>query len=186
MDLGFDLDGVWLNTAKYKAQLAFELYGVKVLDVDNFNRVNAVGNILTGEQYTKITQVAWKASKGEIEPMPGAIEYTHQLKNDGHSSVIITSREGEYLEAGRALLDFYGITIETRGVGNGKSKAVAAAGLHAYVDDSLVKLRHLVGVVPHRFLFSHRYNQHLDTTWIARRVSGWADFYNEIRTLGAP
>ncbi len=66
-------------------------------------------------------------------------------------------------------------------MGNPKTKA--CKGLEVYIDDDLPKLEDLVGIVPHLFLFSWGYNEHVEVGDVAKRVKSWKDFYAEIRGL---
>ena len=74
------------------------------------------------------------------------------------------------------------LPITSTGFGN--SKAEACKGLDVYVDDDLDKLEPLVGIVPHRFLFTWEYNTHTSfDPAIAVRVNSWEQFYTEIKKV---
>ena len=67
-------------------------------------------------------------------------------------------------------------------MGYGKSKDPAVKDFDMFVDDDLDKLEQLMDIVPHRYLFSWGYNEHVDETDIAKRVSSWEELYNVVQT----
>jgi 5'(3')-deoxyribonucleotidase len=118
-----------------------------------------------------------------LEPVEDAFLYIRKLRRDGHEIRIITSRKGNALEAAVGWLREHDMDLPIEGVGVNKSKARAAMHSDIFIDDSLKKLYQLMGVVPHRFLFSWGYNKSYDEGGIATRVNSWEDFYKHINKI---
>ncbi|MEK7660151.1 MAG: hypothetical protein AAB343_03025 [Patescibacteria group bacterium] len=118
-----------------------------------------------------------------MELVPGVIEYTQQLLSEGHEISVVTSRSHTMIDIAQEWSWRNGLTFNFVGVGYGNSKADVARGLACYIDDDLDKLVPLRDIVPHRFLFSWGYNAHVDVGNVARRISSWEEFYNEIQKL---
>ncbi len=185
MRIGLDFDGVIANCGKLKADGARELYGLDIQPT-NFSKEFVVGaGYLTIEEYRNLQRKVYETPEfiSLMEPVGGAFEYVSRLVADGHIVQVITSRSGLVLEVAKAWLLRQGLKLSVVGVGYGRSKAEAALGLDVYIDDDFQKLEQLVGVVPHRFLFSWGYNAGLDVGTLARRVASWREFYEAISLL---
>ena len=186
MKLGLDCDGVVVDSGKLKSEGVKELYGMEI-PPEEFKRELLVGsNIFTQEQYTHIqSQIYASRDLGlKMEPVKDAIEYISKLQDEGHELTVITSRRGDAAEIAREWMRAHSLELELVSVGKGENKSSACHGLNCYIDDDLDKLGYLVGVVPHRFLFTWGYNLHVKVPkLIARRVDSWKSFYKEISAL---
>jgi hypothetical protein len=111
--------------------------------------------------------------------------FVRQLQKKGHELQIVTSREPEACDIAREWMTIQKLQLELVGVGYGNSKADATTGFDVYVDDDLDKLEPLVGIVPHLFLFSWGYNQHVNEYGIGERVSSWEELYRNIGLIEA-
>jgi len=182
MRIGLDFDGVISDCGTLKCEAALRLYGLSI-PMERFKKELVVGGgLLTMEQYLALQDDIY--GKWEIaqhaKPVPGVLEAVPELLRRGHEVRIITSRSGVTLEVARNWAKLHGLTLDITGVGHGVSKAEAAAGLDVFVDDDLDKLEPLVGVVPHRFLFSWPYNGHIDEGATAKRVASWAELMERV------
>lgn len=185
MKLGFDFDGLFSDCGLLKSEAALELYGVKI-HPDEFKRELVVGRgLLNHVQYRDLQQKIYgtRPLGFSMKPVSGVVAYTKEFLRDGHDILVVTSRTGEQLAIAIEWTNELGLDLPFIGVGYGKSKAHAAKGLDVFVDDDFDKLEPLVGVVPHRFLFSWGYNQHVETGNVAERVHSWSDLYSKILVL---
>ncbi len=185
MKIGLDFDGVISDCGKLKADCAKMLYGVDIPG-GQFKRDLVIGNgWLTEEQYKEITKAVYYDRKfvSFLHPVDGALSCVPRLRGDGHTVLVITSREETNLEIAREWIERHRLPLELVGVGLHNSKAEAAMGLHVYVDDDLHKLKPLVGLVPNLFLFSWGHNQRFNEAGVAARVSSWKELYQKIEAL---
>lgn len=186
MKIGLDFDGVISDCGKLKSDGAKKLYGVDIPPA-KFKKEIVVGEKhLTAEQYRELQQIIYGTREIGflMELVDGALHYLPRLVIDGHTVLIVTSRGEVGLGIAKEWSARQGLQLNFVGVGYGNSKADAAAGLDLYVDDDLDKLEPLVGVVPHRFLFSWGYNAHVDVGTTAKRVASWEELYSTIQVLG--
>lgn len=186
MKIGLDFDGVISDCGKLKSDGARKLYGVDIPSA-KFKKEIVVGEKhLTAGQYRELQKIIYGTRKMGflMEPVEGVLHCIPQLYADGHTVLIVTSRGEVELEIAKERSTRQGLQLDFVGVGYGNSKAGAAAGLDLYVDDDLDKLEPLVGVVPHRFLFSWGYNAHVDIGSVAKRVASWEELYGIIQVLG--
>lgn len=186
MDIGLDFDGVVADLGKLKSETARRLYGIEIPS-GRFKKDFVVGGgLLTAEQYKSLQDHIYRNREIGLllEPVEGALDYLSLLQEEGHRIRIITSRGvpesgivGEWMHQRR-------LHVPVTYVGFGNDKAGACRGLDAYVDDDLDKLEKLVGIVPHRFLFSWEYNRHLQLdAKVAVRVEGWEEFYERVKEI---
>src|SRR3989344_6119641 len=186
MRIGLDFDGVISDCGKLKSDGAKKLYGVDIPPA-KFKKEIVVGEKhLTAEQYRELQKSIYgtKELGFLMELVDGAHYYISQLVADGHTVLVVTSRGEVELEIAKEWSIRQGLQLNFVGVGYGNSKADAASGLDFYVDDDLDKLEPLVGVVPHRFLFSWGYNAHVEVGNVAKRVASWKELYGIITKLG--
>lgn len=189
MKIGLDFDGVIADCGKLKHDGAKKFYGVDIPPA-KFKKEIVVGEkYLTAEQYRELQRIIYRTRETGllVESVDGALHYVPRLVIEGNAVLIITSRNREVkLEIAKEWFahQFQGLPLDFISVGPHNSKARAAAGLDLYVDDDLGKLALLVGVVPHRFLFSWGYNASIDAGSIARRVASWEELYHAIQALG--
>lgn len=185
MRIGLDFDGVISDCGDLKCKAAKRLFGVDI-PIERFKKELVVGEgILTYEQYRNLQDVIYGTREYGMlmEAVPGVLEGVARLRGDGHEVRVITSRDGEMLVIAREWAERKGLAIDFTGVGHGKSKADAATGLDLYVDDDFDKLEPLVGVVPHRVLFSWGYNRHVDVRDVASRVASWEELVGKVAAL---
>lgn len=185
MRIGLDFDGVLSDCGRLKELAAQEMFGV-VIPRERFKKELVVGaGILSMEQYLHLQDVIYGTREYglRMEPVPGMIENLNRLLAAGHEAQVISSRSGPTLAVAQEWLERQGLRLQSTGVGLGVSKAEAASGLDAFVDDDLDKLEPLVGVVPHRFLFSWGYNDHVDIGATAARVASWRELHDALELL---
>jgi uncharacterized HAD superfamily protein len=184
MNIGLDFDGVISNCGKLKYDCAKKLYNLEI-PARQFTREGVVGGgLLSMEQYREFQRNIYNTEIGFLmEPVIGMLEYLPKLIAEGHKVAVISWRDGDGLKIAREWLLLRGLTLDFFGVGYGNSKAKAVSGSDVFVDDSLDKLKSLIGIVPHLFLFSWDYNKHLDTGTAIKRVSSWEELYHKIQTL---
>lgn len=177
MRIGLDFDGVISDCGALKSETARRLYGIDVPS-ERFKKELVIGDgLLTLEQYRRLQEVIYGTREYGLtaKPVGGVLEAIPRLLDAGHDLRVITSRDGIQLDVALEWAATHGISLDFTGVGYGASKAGAAAGLDLYVDDDLDKLEPLVGIVPHRVLFSWGYNAHIDEGDVAIRVASWQD-----------
>lgn len=183
MKIGLDFDGVISDCGRLKSDGAKKLYGVDI-PAAKFKKEIVVGEKhLTAEQYRNLQRIIYGTREIGflMKPVDGVLYYLPRLVAGGHTVLIVTSRGEVELQIAREWSVSHGLQLEFVGVGYNNSKAEAAAGLDFYVDDDLDKLEPLVGVVPHRFLFSWGYNAHVDVGTIAKRVASWEELHRIIQ-----
>jgi len=186
MKIGLDFDGVISDCGKLKSDGAKKLYGVDIPPA-KFKKEIVVGEKhLTAEQYRELQKIIYGTREAGflMEPVDGVLQYLPRLVADGHTILIVTSRGELELEIAKEWSTRQGLQLNFVGVGYGNSKAGATTGLDLYVDDDLDKLEPLIGIVPHRFLFSWGYNAHVDTGTIAKRIVSWEELHCTIQMLG--
>lgn len=185
MRIGLDFDGVISDCGKLKSDGAKKLYGIDIPPA-KFKKEIVVGEKhLTMEQYREFQKIIYGTREVGflMEPVDGVLYYLPRLVAAGHLVLIVTSRGEVELEIAKEWSIRQGLQLDFVGVGYGNSKTGAAAGLDLYVDDDLDKLEPLVGLVPHRFLFSWGYNAHLDVGSVAERIASWEELYRQIVEL---
>lgn len=185
MKIGLDFDGVISDCGKLKSDGAKRLYGVNIPPA-KFKKEIVVGERhLTMGQYRELQKIIYGTRKMGflMEPVDGVLDILPRLVAAGHTVLVVTSRGAVELEIAKEWSLRQGLRLNFVGVGYGNSKAGAANGLDLYVDDDLDKLEPLVGVVPHRFLFSWGYNAHIEVGSVARRIASWEELYRTIQVL---
>lgn len=164
MKIGIDFDGVISDCGDLKSVVAEKLYGIKVPSARFKKELILADGILTLEQYRQLQKLIYGTREYGflMKPVEGALKYIALLTANGHSVVVITSRQNKELEVAREWCEKIGLSIKFIGVGYGNPKTDAARGLDVFVDDDLDKLEPLEGIVPHLFLFRWGYNAHID------------------------
>lgn len=187
MRTGLDFDGVFSDCGKLKSKGAKQLYGVDILPAQFKKELVIGGGLLTTEQYRALQQRIYGTREMGLlmDPVPGVIDHLPKLLADGHDVRVITSRTGTELEIAKEWSRLQGLQLAFTGTGYGNSKADAASGLDLFVDDDLDKLAPLVGIVPHLFLFSWGYNEHVEAAPVAKRVASWDELYLAICEVNA-
>lgn len=185
MKIGLDFDGVISNCGKLKSDAAKKLYGLNIPPEKFKKEIVIEEGHLTADQYHTLQKIIYGTRDVGflMEPVAGMLSSIPQLFALGHTILIVTSRGDIELEIAKEWSVRQGLALDFIGVGYGVSKANACVGLDVYIDDDLDKLEPLVGVVPHRFLFSWGYNSHINETPIAKRIGSWTEFCQIIRSL---
>jgi uncharacterized HAD superfamily protein len=186
MRIGLDFDGVIADCGRLKSETALRLYGVQIPPADFKKELVISRGLLTLEQYRAMQKLIYETVEAGMKamPVPEALTYLKPLTKQHHVQ-IITSRTENGTEVARQWLALQdpGLEIEFTSVGPQNSKAEAVNGYDIYVDDDLDKIEPLVEVVPHRFLLSWGYNQHVQEGSIAQRVGSWTDLYKRIAEI---
>ncbi len=185
MKIGLDFDGVISDCGKLKSDAAKKLHGLDI-PPEKFKKEIVIGEgHLTAEQYRNLQKIIYGTREMGflMEPVDGVLEYIPRLLAEGHTILIVTSRGETELEIAKEWGVRHGLTLDFVGVGYGKNKIAATAGLDVYIDDDFDKLEPLIDTVPYRFLFSWGYNQHAEVGTVARRVASWREFYAVIESL---
>jgi hypothetical protein len=185
MKIGLDFDGVISDCGKLKSDTAKKIYGVDIPPEKFKKEIVIGGGYLTADQYRNLQKIIYGTREFGffMEPVAGMIEFIPRLLALGHSLLIVTSRGEPELKIAKEWSAKLGLVLDFVGVGYGINKTTACTGLDVYIDDDLDKLEPLVGVVPHRFLFSWGYNQHIDVGTVARRIGSWKEFFNVVNSI---
>ena len=186
MKIGLDFDGVISDCGRLKSDSAKKLYGVDIPPA-RFKKEIVVGEgHLTMEQYRHLQQIIYGTREVGLlmEPVDDVPRFLPRLIADGHVVLVVTSRSEVKLEIAKEWSLRQGLQLDFIGVGYGNSKANAANGLDLFVDDDLDKLEPLIGIVPHRYLFSWGYNVHVDAGEVAKRIASWKELYRVIQISG--
>lgn len=167
MKIGLDFDGVISDCSKLKSDGAKKLYGIDIPPAKFKKRIAIEEKYLTLEQYRELQNNIYETREIGffMEPVKDVLYYLPWLIDAGHTVLVITSRGKVGVEIAREWSIRQKLKLDFIGVGYGNSKADATKGLDVYVDDDLEKLKPLVGIVPHRFLFSWDYNDQSRFLW---------------------
>lgn len=186
MKIGLDFDGVISDCGRLKSYGAKHLYGVDI-SPEKFKKEMVVDKgILTLEQYRNVQKQIYGTREIGLTMLPveGVLEFAPKLQLEGYNLKIITSRGENESKIAREWMNLRGLELPLIGIGGGISKTDACNGLDIYIDDDLDKLEPLIGIVPHRFLFSWGYNLHIEVPKsVAKRINSWKHFYEEISRL---
>jgi len=186
MRVGIDFDGVVTDCGRLKSEGILQLYGITIAPDDIKTELVVGKGILTLEQYRHMQHSVYSTREIGLgmAPVTGALEYIQLLQREGYDITVITSRTELQASIAREWLEARNLELRMVAVGGGRSKAEACAGIDAYIDDDADKLEPLVGVVPHRFLFSWGYNRHIDMPdTVAKRVASWQEFYETLSSI---
>ena len=188
MRIGLDFDGVIADCGQLKSYGAKLLYGVEI-SPEKFKKELIVGTgILTLEQYLNLQKKIYGTREIGLTMLPvhGALELVPKLQQEGYDLIVVTSRGELESEIAREWMKSKSLDLHLVGVGGGVSKVDACKDLDVYIDDDLDKLQSLVDSVPHRYLFSWGYNQHIQVPQeVAKRIKSWQHFYYEVSNLNA-
>lgn len=185
MKIGLDFDGVISDCGKLKSDAAKKFHGIDIPPERFKKEIVVGGGHLTTEQYRNLLKTVYGTREVGLlmEPVVGMLESVPRLLALGHTLFIVTSRGKVELEIAKEWSVQLGLNLDFIGVGVGTSKANACVGLDVYIDDDLDKLEPLVGIVPHRFLFSWSYNSHIEEGTVAKRTGSWPEFCKMIESL---
>jgi len=193
MKIGLDFDGVIADCGALKSAGAKELFGVDIPPA-KFKKEIVTGTapgypqLLTPDQYRAVQKWIYGTPFGlAMQMLPGLKEGLEALRRMGNELAVLTLRgeEDNTLQIAQQWMRIQGLKLPMVGLGHSKKKDEAARQmkLDVYIDDDLEKLVPLVGVVAHRFLMSWGYNEGDDEGTVARRVTSWPEFVEQIRQL---
>lgn len=189
MNIGLDFDGVISNVADLKRRTAMDLFGIDIPEEKFHYDIIISEGILTLSQYHLLQTESYNNKKSGllVYPVLDSVKYINKLKEDGHVVSIITARgDRDSLVIAKEWMEIHKVDLPIYGVGTGNSKKEVARKLNldVFVDDHLQILEDLVDVIPNLFLFSWKYNEHINEKLLIKRVDSWSDFYNKINKLG--
>ena len=137
--------------------------------------------------YEEQRAITWWASATDyalnVQPLEGAVEYLHLLRQEGNKRQVVTSRDGTFLEKAREIATLHNFALPFHGVGHKKSKAPALRGWDVFIDNEPEKLVDLADIVPHRLLFSRPDNEKCLLPPGVVRVSSWKEIYAYIHQV---
>lgn len=178
--LGLDFDGVFMDCARLKDDVARDLYNMPYHLLNDGER-----------QHVRDNAYHDPAMIDRMQPLDGAFERVAQLHTDGYDMRVITSRDGDMLDIAedwyaqqRDIQPYDVPDLEFIGVGlhDSKSAACEQEGVDVFVDDDLYKLAPLQAVVPHRYHFQSGHDP--DTNHdVAAPVQDWDELYHAITGL---
>jgi len=183
--IGLDFDGVISDCGKLKSEAGRKFYGLDIPPGQFKKELVIGGGHLTEAQYRSLQKRIYGTEEFGLlmEPVPGALQHIETLLLAGHELTVVTSRSNESLQVAESWSARQGLKIPFIGCGYNVTKAAACTGLDIFIDDDLDKLVPLVDIVPHRFLFSWGYNQHLKEGSVASRVCSWDNFFKHIQRI---
>lgn len=188
MRIGLDFDGVITDCGKLKSERARQNYGIEI-PPERFKKELVVDTgILTLKQYRYLQKQIYETREIGLtmSPVEGVLEFVPRLQQEGYMLTIVTSRDNSASNIAREWMKMNGLDVHLISSGLGRSKANVCKDLDVYIDDDLDKLEPLIGIVPHRYLFSWGYNEHIRIPKeAAKRIKSWQHFYNEIKRLAA-
>jgi len=180
MKIGFDFDGVIINSAKLKSRVCEELYHKSIpLELCDSSLLNG---LLSAEEYYQVQEESYGNPKYKkfMEEVPDSVKIIKKLLHDGHDIKIVTSRINTKLKLAKEWLINNGLNIDIIGVGEKTSKESKCKSFDIFLEDKPERLLELRDIVPHVYLFEWPYNQrHLNLP----RVNSFEQFYNEIQKL---
>ena len=185
MKIGFDFDGVIADCGALKSFAAKKLYNNDIPS-KNFNKDYVIENkILTSSQYKYLQEVIYSTEDIglSIKPVKDAFKSISILTKHGNELKVITSRKGPGLKIEKQWCTNNNLSIEIISVANKDDKSKSCKGLDIFIDDGIEMLIPLVGVVPHRLLFSWDYNKYVDVGNIAKRVHSWKEILKFVHDL---
>jgi len=185
MNIGFDFDGVITDCGQLKSDGAKKFYGINI-PAGRFKKELIIkDNILTSEEYRKLQKIVYETRGAGLlmKPVDGALQYLPRLIEDGHRVIIITSRDGMSLQMANEWFLRRNLVLDFIGVGHKNDKVEAATGLDVYVDDDFDKLKPLIRIVPHLYLFAWEYNQHIKNIDPVIRVASWDKLFAHIQLI---
>jgi hypothetical protein len=155
MDIGLDFDGVIADGATLKSVVLKDRFGIDIAP-ELCKRKFALHEGWVSEKiYERMLRIVYEDGDMHalIKPVPGAIEAIHRLRMRGHTLRVVSARDPAAEVHVPPWLESHGIGMPVTCVGRFGLKTEACRGLDAYVDDDLVHLIPLRGVVARSFLF---------------------------------
>ena len=159
--LGLDFDGVLANTPKRKAQLAYELFGIRI-EPGMMEKGHVLGaGLLSPTEYRIIQSIVYEDEFGTaaIEPLRGARDVVARLKADGFKVLVVTARYGKSLDNAKLRLTKNGFAIPIVGVGPNGKKSRKCEDVSVFLDDTAEQLHEIALKVPHRYLLGWKFNE---------------------------
>ena len=172
-----DFDDVVVDTQKYQCDLAKKMFNVE-LDISNSRRAQHVPKYLTDEQYAQVIDAVYSST--EIPLVEGLKEYLEKIQELGYDPKIVTARNNKESKIANQICDKFNINIPLLNA-NYESKGKHCKGSFAHIDDSIVHLRKLDGIVENLLLFNKPHNEHIKEDRGIVRKKSWEDVYNFLR-----
>lgn len=183
LQIGLDFDGVICDSGLLKQLGAKRLYGIDIPHEHTTGASIISRGILTREQYDRLQTEVYdsKAYLQEMKEVSEAFRFIRCLQREGHDVRIVTARYDDDRESNaRTWLSLHDLSIPLSIVKGKCNKPAHCQGLDVYIDDEVSNLQNLEGIVPHRYLYSWDYNEHLIVPRGIERVSSWKAFYEKI------
>lgn len=180
--IGVDFDGVIADCTELKLEQARTLYRTEIPPHRAKEYMVVEDGIMTREEYRALMKIVCGTRDIGLRmaEVGDCIEHLSALRDNGHQLVMITSRDGDDLVIAKEWLAVRKMDLDIVSVGYGKDKVQAANGLDVYIDDDLIKLKPLVGLVPHLFLYSQAHNASHEIPPNIRRVDSWEEFIRHL------
>jgi len=175
LSLGFDIDGVIANFVDALLPRINSERGTSFTELDVHTYQLDVSLGLSPDQIEKYIGETLQAV---IHPLPGAIEGLTNLRAQGHSIALVTSRRAQGIEVTQRWLEETGVPHDQLLFGLPKRELVV--GIEVFVDDDPRILLELVDSVRHLFVFDHPWNRELETV---HRVAHWRELTDAITSL---
>lgn len=180
MIIGLDFDGVIVDSHGLKATLLKEIFDEDV-PVEACRKVIQIHRGKKAyKQYCHVQRLVYETKKyhRRLEFMPGALRRIRYLQERGHEIVIISSRSPMSAILAKQWLKEHELDIKLIASGRNGSKAPAAhkLKLDVFIDDDLIKLVQLMGIIPALYLFRQPHNLAIKNTGQNIRIAeSWAD-----------
>ena len=180
-NLGFDFDGVIVDTKALESRLLLELYCIEI-SPENL-RWEIAQERMSRKEYNEFKFRVYDSLLGmRLEPINGSLEYIKKLSGEDHKIKIVTQRFQEELNIPTMWLrgkgfDFY-ISYTSL-----QPKIDECRGLDLFVDDTYEVLEGLGDIVPNLIFFTTPRNQNVEIkNSRIIRVNNWGEVYSFIRT----
>lgn len=186
MRVGFDLNGVVLNTVVTKVEAAKRVLGVD-LRVENASW-RALDGTLSPDVYRYLQRLIYGTSELLQTPAVSEEGRLHLKRLSQHQDLFYVScLQVDGVQFGRQWLNEHeldGNALISVGVG-GNKRSVLQHGFELFVDDKGSVLNSLVETVPHLFLLDAPYNRHDKLHPRVIRVSDWQELHERVREISA-
>ncbi len=158
---GFDFDGVIADCTALKLEQAYKMYNVNLLPERAKEHLVVEDGLMTREEYRALMHVVCGTHEVglNMKEIEGAISFLRFLSEGNRDLIIVTSREDKEVEVAKEWLRLRGLEIKIVSSGYKKDKIEALRGFYFYIDDDLIKLQSLLGIVPRLFLLSNEHNK---------------------------
>lgn len=186
MRVGFDLNGVVLNTVMTKIEVAKRMFGVDLKIEHASWRV--LDGTLAPEDYRRLQRFVYGTSELLQTPAMSEQGRLHLKRLTRQQELFYVScLQVDGVQFGRQWLNEHeldGGALISVGVG-GRKGSVLQHGFEVYVDDKGSVLNSLVETVPHLFMLDMPYNRHDKLHPRVIRVPDWQELYERVREVDA-